>query len=410
MTLSATRERPFGFMESALALLLVTYLIKGLPALAFLPDLTVIAAGVTALAVAYTIWRQLAVPRSWGPLLTFFALWLPGLLIHTWGPLTAQKSLFFYTLTLLSALAPTVLIQSHASLSRLLNAMALLGAVVTVVAGIEFVTSRGALYRLDVEGTNTIAVGRGVGMALLWVLVMAVYRRWRALPTALLVLPLAGLLLSSGSRGPLIGALLGAIVLLAPRVMRRGNGRLAVAFALVAGGVALAVPYLPSASVERVAQFFTAGASGELDSSASARGELWAAAWDAGLVNPLGVGVGRYSEVTNVIVPPSSTPLTYPHNLWLEVWAEAGWLPGLLLLALTLWAVRNTWVARRDGTETSALLLLMLLFWAMCHAVSSDVNGAKPLFALIAISISSWMVSRRHQAAIDAKDGEPMYA
>lgn len=67
---------------------------------------------------------------------------------------------------------------------------------------------------------------------------------------------------------------------------------------------------------------------------------------------PLGSGVGSFDSVFRSYEPLDQLDATYfnnAHNDYLEIWLEAGWVGGGLLIAFLVWYFRRSWRAWRAG-------------------------------------------------------------
>jgi len=72
---------------------------------------------------------------------------------------------------------------------------------------------------------------------------------------------------------------------------------------------------------------------------------------------PVGSGIGSFDPVYRSIEPPETlqaTFLNHAHNEYLELWLEAGWTAGLLVLLFLVWLVRRTVdLGRADRTHAA---------------------------------------------------------
>lgn len=376
----------------ALAVLVLAYITKG-----FLPiDPTLPAAGVVTLGVAWHVIRARTVPVAWLIVLAFGLALMLSSLANLPAAETRAKLLPLVTLTLISALGAGALIRTRTHLQTLLLSMVVIGAGISVAAAIHVLTTGQIDLSTGLGNADRIAVGRGVGLALMALIVGLLYRRVHLLLGVAGVAGLAALLLLTSNRGALIG--LGAAtvaLLLSVRDVRAA--RLLAAAGAAAAAVYLLLPLLPVFAQQRLTQLtqLAQGGGADLDASATARSDLWSAAWQLGSSHPLGVGVGGFAERAQVTAGVSSDLLTYPHNIWLEVWAEGGWLPALILLAVTVVAVVRVWRWQwHERGPLPALLLTTTVYLIGAHSVSSDINGGRALIALLLIGAARTWVTR----------------
>jgi O-antigen ligase len=222
-------------------------------------------------------------------------------------------------------------------------------------------------------GVNAIGAGRAVGSALVLVLALLVFPRRgrRRLPLALLAIVLATSLYLAGSRGPVVGVLVAALLLIwkHPSLRRPPKAALLVALAVLA-----ALAYRRSASAaSRLADLTTSG-----------RGELYAQAVRIAGDHPLGIGWGNfYRFAPAALLNSDQGDNLYAHNILLEFWIEAGAVAALLFTAV---AVMILAMSFRGATLSApglalAALLVNLLAGAM---LSSDVIGNRMLWVVLA--------------------------
>lgn len=348
---------------------------KESPLLAGFPfDLTLVLAACTA---AIVLWRvaTVGIPFAAAVVLAGLALLAPPLLWTAASPYADEKSMRFYTLTALAALAPTVLVRGTEDARRLLAALAalqLLTVVNEIVSPQAVGTYQGA--PLALPGVTTIAVGRSAGFVVLFAAFALI---WKQRGAVLWAVPAgaAGIfvMLETGARSPLLstaGALLITVVLL-----RRAPLRTVMTLGLAAAAVAGMFAYAPLYARERI----ESAAQGEVTGSIAVRVQLFEAARDSIGRSPLGVGWGGYERV-------APTDYTYPHDLPLEVLAEAGILFGGLFIAWIL--LYYVWVRTAVGGFTGSVLFAAVTFGLLNATVSGDLNDNRVLFMLIGIAVA----------------------
>lgn len=387
-----TDSRPLlGVKELVLALFLTAGQFKSDPRVEWLPiDLTLLIALATA---AFVVWvflkGQLRLPRSLFILLGFYLLFLPALFWTDWNSYAIEKTVRFFTLTLLATVAPLFLIRSRNELFRFLNALGLLGAIMTIDALLtlitqgEVVAARLTTNQLTAFGATSIGFGRVIGTSLLWAAVLGVERRLNYLFALGVIGALAIVLLGSGSRGPLFGTLT-AFVLMLVLHKRGGASRMArVLMIAVVGGIVvrLSLPLIPANSLLRIETFLE----GTLGSSELSRLHAFTLAWPSIQENPLGIGLGGFATHNLWI----HSTRQYPHNILLETLLEGGWLAGMYLIFLVLLALRrvHALVLHKAWAPEAMGLFAILCFFLMNVMVSGDLNDNKALFALIGIGI-----------------------
>jgi O-antigen ligase len=205
----------------------------------------------------------------------------------------------------------------------------------------------------------------------------------RLLWLGLAVLFVAGLL-GSGSRGPALGAVVGLFSLSAFSPAGRRT-RAAVLLAAASGAV-FAAQTIPSLAQSRIVSSLS---SPDDVLTGSVRARMWSDTLPVIAHNPGGVGIGNWSAALS-----GHFTFTYPHDIWIEVTAELGWLGGLLLAGATgLVLVRLIRATKRSSV--ASLTLAMLASETVAVSTSGDLN-ARTFFALLTLGfvVSHWTSHR----------------
>lgn len=284
--------------------------------------------------------------------------------------------------TLVAVIATIYLVNSERRRKAWLYTVVALGAVAVLAA--RFLPQDIDYGRIALEGSNTIASGRLAGAALVIVAVLAISggSRWWLLLVGLAA-AFGGLMIATGSRGPVVAAVaaISAVALLS-RVPRRGF-RLILALGGLAAGWLL-IQDSQSAGAARIA----ATLSGEA-SAISTRIDIWAAAIREIGNHPFGVGWSHFVDVLTAGERLSSGDRQYPHNVILEAAVEGGWLFGIAVAALIAIAVRRAWT--QSTTPHAAAFLGLLLFTVINAMVSGDINDNRLMWACVALA---WTLPR----------------
>jgi O-antigen ligase len=188
---------------------------------------------------------------------------------------------------------------------------------------------------------------------------------------------------AAGSRGPVLGFLVGLVILLAVTLRDPASRRRILLVSLALPVAAFAVTqFVPGADLRRSLSFLVFGGG---DSAVSnGRYLLWHQAYDAFHAHPLlGLGTGAFASINPADL--------YPHDLFLEVAVELGFL-GVALVALTVGggAVRLAQVLSRAVGEDRghAALASGLLAAALVNAlVSSDIAGNHALWLAVGLGL-----------------------
>lgn len=382
---SRRSKRLLGSKELLFAVFLTAGYFKADPRFSWLPiDLTLLAALGT---VGLVIWsfskHRFRLPTAVFVMLPLFALFLPSITVVEWHDYSAEKTIRFFTLTLLATIAPLFLIKSQEELCRLCNALALIGIIMAINALASLILQGEQVLRLTAFSSNTIALGRAVGLALVWFSMLALEGRLSLLIASIGIVVLGFVLLSAGSRGPLIATTLG--ILLTFMLFRWHNvhrtARLTMMILITVSSVYVTFQLIPETSLQRIESFL----GGDFGASEQLRFQAYALSWDTIRENPLGIGLGGFTTAINLW----DVSRQYPHNIVIETLLEGGWLAGIylvILLALSLLRVYSLGRRHKESPEF-IILFAMLLFLIVNAAVSGDLNDNKGLFAFMGLAL-----------------------
>ncbi|GAB4393803.1 MAG: hypothetical protein Tsb0032_14570 [Kiloniellaceae bacterium] len=374
---------------------------KAADVLGFLPvDLTLLFWAASAGFCLWFLWQRRRLPLTVFAMATVFLLMAVGL--HwpdNFAAYDVQKELRLFSLTALAAFAPFLLLEGERERRLFFYGVALLGLVMAALAVIELATT-GSVLRLSVFNTNPILLARASCFAALVLCLLF----WQRRIGALVFLPLAAMAvvasLASGSRGPLVAlvATLAVVLPLAGYLGRSPIGRRGIALASIGGfAIALIYSHQISASIgRRFVRLFT----GRWGDSEASRWSVWEQTAELIAESPLGIGWGRLGDWVKVYN--DDLLLQHPHNIFLEIAAEAG-LPAALVFALVIaWALAAIFRRALQGNtaegETvpgdSLLLLAALTYWLGCAFFSGDVNDNRPMWAVLGMVLTALAVPK----------------
>jgi O-antigen ligase len=281
-----------------------------------------------------------------------------------------------------------------------------------VVLGIAQVS---ASERLVLLGANTIDVARAALLVPLVGISFVIRQRFPLATAATVVLIPASLVvaLASGSRGPLLFAILLGVVALIRYLSRprQVNWRLTGLVTTLALGslviVSLAGPVLPILSTQRFslfADFIDRGLSGDLntstgDTSAGERVQLFGLAVSLFERQPLlGVGPAGFEVLSPRYLSPIEADV-YPHNAFLQFAAEYG-LVGLALFVALLGLAVTRSIPPSISLTTVRLIFAFLFLNAM---VSGDVFTDREMwgFLMLLLLIDEQRMARAEEPEID---------
>jgi O-antigen ligase len=323
----------------------------------------------------------------WAPVLVIAVL---AVLSLAWTPVPdygSEKAAKFVTFTLLSALAPFFVLESRRDLILLLWALVALAALAAGASLADPGTAESGRFEFGGRD-NTILTSRliciGALVLLLGAGLLGLRGAWRlAAPVA--ALGLLAVAAGIGSRGPLISLALAIACVLLTSILRRPRQLVPAVLAVAAGVAVFPFVSLPETSRERLAQTIqNPAASVEEDGRAA----LYRQAVEITDRYPLrGIGTGGFFLYSYVLADQEEK---YPHNIFLELSAEFGLLPALLLALSVLVAVvalyTRTWQVPQD--EDRRLLYLfggLFLFNLFAVQFSGDINDNRVFWAMLGV-------------------------
>lgn len=355
-----------------LAILVVLGQIKANPLLAWIEfDLTILVAGAVVLAIFASMLTDGRPSGRVGIPVVLWACFLPAAgLTLTWDAYATTKILTLFTITLALAIAPFFLMRT-AQQQRVFLTVSVVVAMLSLGYALVFGEPENEAGRLEFDGANTIGSAR-IAMAGAVIVVIAAFGPSMK-PLARVVLAGTGLLAAgaavlTGSRGPVVaaaGALL-VTALIAPG-LKKYRGRMFLG--LIAVGAAVFFATRSSGGFDRILALFE----NENDSSSGVRQQLY----DWGILlareNPFGTGWGTFTYRDGYY--------RYPHNLLVEIAAEAGILVLVVVALGLLFTVIRA--ARAATTNTSVIILALLIFGIINAMVSGDINASRLMVVII---------------------------
>ncbi|MEV4661868.1 O-antigen ligase family protein [Micromonospora echinofusca] len=311
----------------------------------------------------------------------FGVLALPGVLHRPETEYGQLKFFLLVTVTLLATAAVAV-IRSQRDIEAFALALVGCGGVLAVAA----LASGSGEDRAAGFGSNPIWLARAIGIAVVACIWLYFCRRLSMAVASGLVVLLALGLFATGSRGPLVATVVALFVLVLSGLRRKiRHGRREWVGVGLLGALVVVVLALPSLLPPRM-YAFVVDPSNEL--AGTARTEMRDRTMSIIAEHPGGVGYGNWTSHSWMLEH------NYPHNIWLELLAEAGWLVGgaFILLCLVM-AVRLWGAARSDAL--AGFVLAMLAFNAVAVSTSGDVNASRGLFVSLALGLLVLLRVRR---------------
>jgi O-antigen ligase len=365
-----------------LALLCFFGALKGTPLLSFLPSRATLVVG---LLVAALAGKRLLIEKVqlWGvvsPIVTFWYCLMPGAIIAFIGD-SVGKSLELYTWTLMCCIAGLIAGQRRDDIVGFFGTVCVLGGLAAV--GLALFPGRDYLEvdRLTIEGATSIDVARLLATCGISILAAGLYNRGFIRYFAWVALALVVALLTwIGSRGPLLAFV---IAVLAMMVAGKMNWK---SVATVFGGAAVLGVILQQSEsakyrggIERVF-----GADGS-DDLTTGRSGLYEFAATQIVENPVGIGWGSFRDFLSQAPGRSIRLADYPHNVFLEIALEGGWIAGVGFVIL-LWKSFSVLRSLRVG-PFHTLVVGFLTLWLVAALFSSSMTGNRPLWVAIGMAL-----------------------
>jgi hypothetical protein len=304
-----------------------------------------------------------------------------------------QKVTTFLTVTMLAIGAPFFLFERWDDLRRFFTWIVAVAVPVAILALSHPSRDTGRL-----AGDNTIGTSRLLCTAALILLLGALGRSRMRLPAAALAAGFIAIAAAVGSRGPILSFGLALAVTLTASLLRVPR-KVAPVLAVAAISVAV-VPFvsLPVESGQRLSE-------AARDPVAAFRQDdryyLVQQAFQIIDRHPIrGGGVGAFSAVNPVA--------KWPHNMFLELWAELGLLAMLTVAGAVIYALtglfRLAWRLPAHGREQELvyILLAVFVFNLLAVQVSGNINDNRDFWGML--SIASLVVAGRIAAREPARN------
>jgi O-antigen ligase len=364
-----------------LALYLAVGLFKGEPIVKSLPVDATLALGLLlalVCGVRLVTGRVRPAPYVFALTIAVVALSLVVSLTWTSAPVFGrEKATTFLTVTMLAIGAPFFLFERWEDLRRFFTWIAVVAVPVAILALTHPSRDTGRL-----AGDTTIGTSRLLCTGALILVLGAIGRsRWRA-PAAALAAGFVALAAAVGSRGPMLALALALALTLAAWLLRVPR-KVAPLLAIAAVSVAV-VPFvsLPESSSQRLSE---AARDPVATFRQNDRYVLVQQAFQLIDRDPLrGGGAGAFST--------SNPSAKWPHNLFLELWAELG-LAALLVVVVSIVAalaglLRLAWRLPAHGPEQEIVYILfaVFVFNLLAVQVSGNINDNRDFWGMLAIA------------------------
>ena len=300
-----------------------------------------------------------------------------------------DKLMRFLVFTTWSFFGVFIFIDNRQSLKKFLLGVTLISLLSCAVSLGEFKSFYGGVVL-----NNYLAVGRIAGMGL--IILLAAYPYDESVKhkrlVALGAVALMGFIALSGSRMPLISAIVSILILVVTRIklnwqkrdIRIDTGTKTI-LKIIGLVVLLSMPLYLSGYFDGTIKRMTT--LGEIEKGYDPTGRLYRYQVAMNMWKEhkwFGAGFGSFPIYYN-----SKDVAGYPHNIFLEVGSELGIIGFLFLIFFLIFAfVQSVGVYRKkfgklDHYQTC--IVILLIFWILNSTTGLDLNGNRMLFTLIAL-------------------------
>lgn len=334
-------------------------------------------------------------------LVLFFLLSVP-ILWTEWGDYSVSKVSRLLTFGLLSALIPYIVLTRINTVRFFVNAMILSGVLIAFAGLMQVLHGVSSYDKVSGISADTIGLGRNAGIALVGLYTASLSGNRLRMWMAMLCPPLFLVLVSSGSRGPVLFA----VVTLLFVTLRWSLGKLnrISTVVLVLAALVFSLFHLaqnvPDRAIKRIEGFLEQ----RYDASSAERYFAGRVALQQIAEKPLGLGLGGFGRVYNF---GSITDRVYPHNMVLEIAVECGWITGLFFLFLLALCVKRAYQAACEEPRMRPFFAIFI--FALCNAmVSGDMNDNRAIYALMSIALMApgiTIADRRKSFTLPAATG-----
>ena len=249
--------------------------------------------------------------------------------------------------------------------------------------------------RVVLPGLNPIGTARACGLAVVLLITGAMLGRftskWQMVILFILLGPSVLATFSTSSRGPVLAAAISVVLIIVFwNPVSQSRQRLRWSFLFI--GILAVVAFL----------LMDENSSRLQSTDSSGRDGLFLVAWDAIKENPAGIGWGNYGTLFSVGWDKDA--INYPHNIFLEIAVEGGWLACLCFLIIFLIAFGNVFRGSRGGNQAAALVFSLLVFTIVNASLSSDIVGNRLLWLAIGLALLDYSKTEPSECMVDASE------
>lgn len=362
-------------------------------------DITILFFGLTLLGTLKRFIQKPLIPKWWfiplGFITSLMVIVLLSIILHPTDSASISKLTDFILLTIPTIVLPLIFIQDKSSLKRLLASIALLSTVLSVFALPQVWSGEGLFIGFN-EG-NYMGLARLTGLGFIALLYFFINSKSKSKHLILIpTLIVAVVLLSTGSRMPLIALAIASLYLLSKvfiyddRSIYIRKKAIYIVFTIIALATILYILLMNGYFKTFLFRFEVLFEDG-VSSSSQGRTNRYEAAldmWNQNFILGGGFGsFGKYYEGSGIA--------NYAHNIVLEFLSELGLLGGLWLIIFLAFIIISAYKGIKNGDVTlNTTIFIMFIYFFLNALISGNINDNRALFMFGIMVIAALYKSR----------------
>lgn len=318
--------------------------------------------------------KTMSVHKSFFVIIAFLVSLIPT--IFYLNSESEKLIMFLMIFFVLSLISPTLL-DNKLSLRLFIKTLLITSLTIVLLAlfGLENTHTTG---RLTLNGGNPIWLARAVSIAAFCLLVLLIHNKIRILKFLILFAPTMFIMVSTGSKGPIIAMILAILVIYFSKFKRFITSKRTLTsigvFLFFAVPIGLVTFMLFPDPFSRLIDTTS------IDGNA-ARVILYSDALNAIKDNPMGIGLGNFIQYSY---------FDYPHNLILEAFAELGLISGTMLILMLLLSFIGLKRIAKNNVYGDIILGFFIMSF-INSMVSGDLTSPKELYLLLPIGLNVFL-------------------
>lgn len=350
--------------------------------LVFLPfDISLFAIILPAVYFVMNTLKKMSVHKSFFVIIIFLVSLLPAILyLDNDTDKMLKFLLVFFVLTIISP----VILSDKQSIILFLKTL-FITAIIIVALSVPEINNIDQSARLNLKDGNPIWLGRAVSIAALYLLVMLLNNKIKMLRFILLFVPTIFIMISTGSKGPLLALIIAFVFIYFGRITKFLKNKKVI---LNTSLLLLLTISIIMTSFAFFQEPFTRIIGGLSDGSASSQIRMTLYRDAIGIITeyPFGVGMGNFYKYSGLNFP-------YPHNLILEAFLELGWIAGTFLVLMIIFSFVG--LVKAKGNPYYDIVLGIFIMAFINSMVSGDITSPKELYLIIPLGLNMLMESHK---------------